>query len=167
MNSTSRVIRKGNIRYAGRGIEAKDICHLKWQLDEFLNRAGKEGKNMQGKMRQEKLKEYRAGFCRSVGLSYAFTPFLAHKHPWNEEPALLSLLYSPVSTVSGKCAQQQNQKPAGGPGRRWFSGQKLNHVGSACSLPTFQRAVEEAAAVSRQFALRWAQGRAEIHGLQS
>ena len=100
-------------------------------------------------MRQEESKEYRAGFCRSVGLIYAFTPFLAHKRPWNEESVLLSLSYSSVSTKLGKSAQQQNLQPAVGPGRRWFSGQELNRVGYACSLPACRRAVEEAAAAKR------------------
>lgn len=72
----------------------------------FQTEQGKEGKDMQEKnMRQEELKEYRAGFCRSVGLIYVFTSFLAHKHPWNEEPLLLSLLYIPVSTMLGKSDQ--------------------------------------------------------------
>ena len=97
-------------------------------------------------MRQEELKEYRAGFCRSIGLIYAFTPFLAYKHPWNEEPVLLSLSYSPASTLLGKSTQQQNLKPAVGPGRRWFSSRMVNHVGYACSVPACQRAVEETAA---------------------
>lgn len=138
INSTSRVIQKGNIRYWGRGIEAEDICHLKWQLDELQTEQGKEGKNMQGKkMRRGELKEYRADFFRSVGLIYAFTPSLAYKHPWNEEPVLLSLLYSPASTALGKSAWQQHLRAAVGLSRRWFSSWEVNHVGCLvpCPLP--------------------------------
>lgn len=58
-------------------------------------------------------------------------------------------MYSPASTTSGKSAQQQNLKPAVGLGRRWFSSQKVNHAAYACSLPAFQRAVEDAAAAKR------------------
>lgn len=145
INSTSRVIQKGNIRYWGRGIEAEDICHLKWQLDELQKEQGKGGKNMQGKkMRRGELKEYRADFFRSVGLIYAFTPSLAYKHPWNEEPVLLSLLCSPVSTTLGKSAWQQHLRAAGALSRRWFSKGELSH-GVPCSLP----AVPEAAAAAR------------------
>lgn len=97
-------------------------------------------------MREKELKEYRAGFCRSVSLIYAFMPFLANKHPRNEDPVLLLLWSSPVSTMSGKPAQQQNLKPAVGLGRRRFSGHKVNHVGHACPLPDLQRAAREVAA---------------------
>lgn len=138
----------------------------------FQTEQGKEGKNMWGKkMRQEELKEYRAGFCRSVGLIYGFTTFLAYKHPWNEEPVLLSLLYTPASTTSGKSAQQQNLKPAVGPGRRWFSVRKVNHMGFgyACSLPAFQRRRRRRRRQqpSEWFALLWAHGQGRIHALQS
>lgn len=88
-------------------------------------------------MRRGELKEYRADFFRSVGLIYAFTPSLAYKHPWNEEPVLLSLLYSPASTVLGKSAWQQHLRAAVGLSRRWCSSWEVNHVGCLvpCPLP--------------------------------
>lgn len=160
------MIQKGNIRYWGRGTEAEDICHLKWQLDELQAEQGKEGKNMQGKkMRRGELKEYRAGFFRSVGLIYAFTPSLAYKHPWKEEPALLSLVYSPVSTTLGKSAWQQHLRAAVGLSRRWFSKGEVNH-GDAFSLPASQGLGQEQQQPGEGCALPWAQGCAQIRALQ-
>lgn len=161
------MIQKGNIRYWGRGTEAEDICHLKWQLDELQTEQGKEGKNMQGKkMRRGELKEYRADFFRSVGLIYAFTPSLAYKHPWKEEPVLLSLLYSPVSSTLGKSAWQQHLGAAVGLSRRWFRSERWT-MGIPCSLPAPQGLGQEQQQPGERCAVPWAQGCAQIRALQS
>lgn len=110
-------------------------------------------------MRRGELKEYRANFFRSVGLIYAFTPSLAYKHPWNEEPVLLSLLYSPAGTMLGKSAWQQHPRAAVGLSRRWFSRWEVNHEGSR-GLSRRQQLPGE------RCALPWAQGCAQICALQ-
>lgn len=115
-------------------------------------------------MRRGELKEYRADFFRSVGLIYAFTPSLAYKHPWNEEPVLLSLLYSPVGTTSGKSAWQQHLRAAVGLSRRWFSRWEVNH-GVPCPLSRGLGRRQQQP--GERCALPWAQGCAQICALQS
>lgn len=118
-------------------------------------------------MRRGELKEYRADFFSSVGLIYAFTPSLAYKHPWNQEPVLLSLLYSPVGTTLGKSAWQQHLRAAVGLSRRWFSRWEVSPGGCLVPCPLSRGLGRRQQQPGERCALLWAQGWAHIRALQS
>lgn len=76
------MIQRGNICYWGRGIEAEDISHLGWQLNEFPIRTGQRREKYEGRKRGKKNWSNMEQAFASLLVDLGF--FLACKHPWDE-----------------------------------------------------------------------------------